>query len=940
MTEAFGYTAAQLFSKPVLQIIHPDDHERMTVDLADIPELHTYYQRHYQAVHQDGRIIDIEVDASMSIGAGGEHEIICQVADVSARLRSDRLERLSNRLLRIFHEQQSLNEICIAFCDEINKSTGCAAIAVRRRGADGSAPWIANRGFPTELVHDWGGLAEGETCGFATLITVPIRFRDSSLGLIHAASTTPQGIAKDVLSVLDESALQLGIAMQRIRAERKLQQQLAFQQEVLDAIPIPVYYKDAQGRMIGWNRAWLRTTGWRPSEVEGHSLDKVLPKEEARKFQQKDRELLARAGRQVFEHSFTTPSGKRMDTVIHRATFSRGGDEVGGIIGAMMDVTALKQATAALEDLNRNLEGKVRERLGELQTLYHLSGELTHARSLRDLALATLHHLQDPVGAEASALAICTGDRCEVFLRATRPLSPEVSDELEQRLLAELAHLGIAPPDLGDIRDLNIAAPDSAQPVLVRLGSSYIVPLRVEGQGRHVGLLLAAAEAEAALTENHVRLLHVAATQVADAAQRLIVQHDSEGDAPAADTKPPVSSHPSRDPAPRHEDLLDAIPQPCFLLDTDHRVLHTNRAAIKHFELQPVHCAGSPIALCPVGWEWSRIETSLLPQAMQAGPTRLTGLRFTQHDGRMGVLDLWLLPLQPGGGVLLMAEDVTLRRELADRVHQARKMESVGQLASGIAHEINTPTQYVGDNLQFLGESFGDLRGLLDEVRAIIESDAASALPTANEQALREAYEGADLDYLLEEIPSAVQQASEGVGRISSIVGAMREFSHGGSREKSVADVNRCVKSTITVARNEWKYVAEVELDLDPALPTIPTLAAELNQVILNLLINAAHAVATTSCGEQGQLGHIVIRTRRHGGRILLTVQDNGCGIPQDLQPRIFEPFFTTKPVGEGSGQGLAISHAIVVDRLGGTLSFTSTPGAGSTFTIDLPMSG
>jgi PAS domain S-box-containing protein len=377
----FGYPVDQLRGKNARQLIHPDDHARIAVDLGDIRELETYYQRHYRAQHRDGHAIDIEVDASLGRGSGGEQEIIILVSDVSVRRRSERLERLSHRLLRIFHQHRHLDGLAEAFCAEVCNSTGCAAVAVRRRLPDGSAPWVANQGFPEEIAVPQGGLAEGETGGFASMVTVPVRFGERDLGLIHAASIEPLGIPRDVLSVLDESALQLGIAMQRIQAERELHEQLTFQQEVLEAMPIPVYYKDTQGRMIGWNRAWMRATGFRTSEVEGRRTEQLIPSEEADKFIELDAELLARPGRQVFEHSFVGPSGQQRDTVIHRATFSRGGQQVGGIIGAMVDVTALKRATTALEDLNRNLELRVQERLGELQTLYRLSRELVHTSS-------------------------------------------------------------------------------------------------------------------------------------------------------------------------------------------------------------------------------------------------------------------------------------------------------------------------------------------------------------------------------------------------------------------------------------------------------------------------------------------------------------------------------------------------------------------------------
>ena len=932
----FGYPVDEIRGENARRLIHPDDHERITVDLGDIRTLETYYQRHYCALHKDGHAIDIEVDASLGLGSGGEQEIIILVADVSVRRRSERMERLSHRLLRIFHQHRRLDGLAKAFCEEVCESTGCAAVAVRRRLSDGSAPWVANLGFPKEIAAPLGGLAEGETGGFATMVTVPIRFGERDLGLIHAASIEPRGIPRDVLSVLDESALQLGIAMQRIQAERKLQEQLAFQQEVLEAIPIPVYYKDAQGRMIGWNRAWVRATGWRPSEVQGRKAEQVLPEDEAAKFVQYDAELLARPGRQVFEHSFTSPSGQIRDTVIHRATFSRGGQQVGGIIGAMVDVTALKQATTALEDLNRNLELRVQERIGELQTLYRLSRELVHTNNLSELGRATLHHLHAALPADVTALAVCTGERCELFLRSDRPLTDPVRIELQQRLAAELTRLGMSWPPTLDLPHEGSAA--DAQPPLRQLGSTYTVPLQAEGRARYLGVLISAAEAEECFTENHARLLHVASSQIAETAHRL--------QAPAASPiRPPSSVGDVGDAGEGAElsevrQLLDRLPQLAFLIDADHRLVHINITATDQLDLHNELMRGSPIALCPIPWEWERLEPALLPLALQSGPTRLSDLRYTHPSGRMGILDLWLLPLDDGRGrhrVLLLAEDVTQRRDLEARLMLARKMESIGQLASGIAHEINTPTQYVGDNLQFLGESFEDMKPLLEGVGDLLGSPALTALPSATRVSLAEAYGQADLDYLLEEIPNAVQQAREGVVRISSIVGAMREFSHGGVREKTVVDINRSVRSTVTVARNEWKYVSTVDLELDPELPPIPTLGAELNQVLLNLLINSAHAIAATGRDERAELGSITIRTSRLAEGIVIEVEDDGCGIPYDLQHRVFEPFFTTKPVGQGTGQGLSISHTIVVDKLGGSLGFDSTPGRGSIFTIRLP---
>ena len=289
-------------------------------------------------------------------------------------------------------------------------------------------------------------------------------------------------------------------------------------------------------------------------------------------------------------------------------------------------------------------------------------------------------------------------------------------------------------------------------------------------------------------------------------------------------------------------------------------------------------------------------------------------------------------------GLLITGADVTERRHLEEQLRQAQKLEAIGQLAAGIAHEINTPTQYVGDNTTFLKQSWTAISELARAAERVEkESRNGGAFPEAW-QALRHSIQEADLDYLLEEIPRALEQSLEGVQRVAKIVRAMKEFSHPGKEEKSPLDINRAIETTITVARNEWKYVAEVETTCDAGLPLVECHAGEFNQVILNLLINAAHAIReVVGDGSKGK-GKIRVATRHEPGWVEISIQDNGCGIPEEIRSRVFEPFFTTKPVGQGTGQGLALAYTTIVRRHGGSLWFESAPGKGTTFFIHLPV--
>ena len=277
--------------------------------------------------------------------------------------------------------------------------------------------------------------------------------------------------------------------------------------------------------------------------------------------------------------------------------------------------------------------------------------------------------------------------------------------------------------------------------------------------------------------------------------------------------------------------------------------------------------------------------------------------------------------------ISMLKQTLEERDRLEDNLRQAQKLEAIGQLAAGIAHEINTPTQYVGDNLRFLKESFGELDSLLTQLVMLGGAPAGKLLGEA------------DFDYLKEEIPRALNQSLEGVDRVAKIVRAMKEFSHP-AREKTATDLNRAIQSTITVASNEWKYVADIEMDLDANLPAVHCSPAEFNQVVLNIVVNAAHAISdVVGDGGKGK-GKIRVKTRPDGEWAIVEIGDTGAGMPPHVQQRIFEPFFTTKEVGKGTGQGLAIAHNVIVDKHGGTIKVSSAPGKGTTFTIRLPIGG
>jgi len=296
-------------------------------------------------------------------------------------------------------------------------------------------------------------------------------------------------------------------------------------------------------------------------------------------------------------------------------------------------------------------------------------------------------------------------------------------------------------------------------------------------------------------------------------------------------------------------------------------------------------------------------------------------------------------------GVLTVARDVTERQQASQerqmmevQLHQAQKLESIGRLAAGVAHEINTPTQYIGDNTQFVRDSFQELLPVLQASRQLLAAARENRLTPELLQATEALMKQADVEYLIAEIPKAIDQSLQGVERVAKIVRAMKEFSHPGAEDKTQVDLNHCIDSTLTVARNEWKYVAELVTDFDATLPPVVCLPGEFNQVILNLTVNAAHAIADAIKEGETTKGTITVTTKHDGDWAEVRLQDSGTGIPEAARAKIFDPFFTTKGVGKGTGQGLAIARSVIVDKHGGTISFETEMGQGTVFIIRIPI--
>jgi PAS domain S-box-containing protein len=331
-------------------------------------------------------------------------------------------------------------------------------------------------------------------------------------------------------------------------------------------------------------------------------------------------------------------------------------------------------------------------------------------------------------------------------------------------------------------------------------------------------------------------------------------------------------------------------------------------------------------------------DAPLLLTLCQTTETDGAELALRHADGSLRACEVRatsLLDHPAWAGVVLNIRDVSDRKRLEVELRLAQKLESVGALAAGIAHEINTPIQYISNSVDFLDGAFADIAQLQHAYATLLDAAARGDVDVELLARVSAAEETADIEYLRERIPAALERSHDGLARVAKIVGAMRVFGHPPTSGTAPVDINAAIENTLVVAASEYKYVADLTTDLDD-LPPVLSNGGDINQVLINLIVNASHAIADIVDGT-AQRGAIHIRTHVQDDHAVITIADTGGGIPAEIADRVFDPFFTTKELGRGTGQGLAIARTII-DRHDGELTFTTRAGDGTTFTIRLPL--
>ncbi len=650
------------------------------------------------------------------------------------------------------------------------------------------------------------------------------------------------------------------ITDQRLK-EKQIENNFKFIHNIIDAVPVPIYYKDEELNFTGCNKEFLKYLGKTEEEILGKKSEEIFGSLKCESHTKMDNTLLKNGGIQVYEAKTRYDGNEDRDVVYYKHVFEDPNTGKSGIVGSIIDISDLKKVEKALKESESHL---------------------------RDI------YENIPIG----------------LYRAKPNGEFDLVNPALFKILGfdeKLGFTGISFTDGGYVDE--------------NARSRFFSEMKREGkiQGfenqwkRKDGSIIWIREAATAHKDSDGNLLFYEGTveDITEQNQMMEFLHESEN---------------------KYRSLIENTADAIFMMEA-YTLKAFNRKFAELFDLDTF--AVNEVNLLELNVE----NPSLLILLNKIRDFMLIDSNNTQVEFKIEntlqdefYLDAHLTRLEKNT-VQGVIRDVSDKHKLENRIRQMQKMEAVGTLAAGIAHEINTPTQFINDNLHFLADSFSNIVAILSQIEFNDNNETMVKLTN-----LPMSIDADEISFLTEEIPMSLEQSIDGTRRIRKIVSAMKEFAHAGSKERIASDIHKLILNTITVSKNEWKYVADIETDFDESLPDLVCDPDQLNQVFLNLIINAAHAIEERQRTTEGK-GKITIITYESENNFVIKVSDTGCGIPEHIHDRIFDPFFTTKEVGKGSGQGLSIVYSIVVEQHNGNIDFTTRPGEGTDFFIQLPIS-
>ncbi len=672
-------------------------------------------------------------------------------------------------------------------------------------------------------------------------------------------------------------------------AERDLRARDRYQRALLNNFPFMVWLKDVKSRYLAVNTKFMEATGLTTDEnLIGMTMSAVTPTPLAAQLEEDDQSVLAE-GRAKRVEQWVDLNAQRCCLEIYKSPVSLDG-EIIGTVGYAQDITHRKQSEDRLHETLRMLE--------ETQALSRFGG---WEYDVGTGGMTWSNEVYRLFGVEK--------DFDVNDIRKTMSFYTQEYAEIVSDAFINAVQKGI-PYDL-DVQIL----PANGKRLWVRtMGTPQLSDGKVTCiRGNFMDIT------EKKSMEIELQL-----------ANDMLEQRVSSRTKELAVTNRDMNQ------------ILSSIASMLFVIDKDGRVNRWNKAAEDILREPTVSILGQDLRDLNLGLDSQQLTEGMEKCRQDLQPMKLHNLHYESNDGKEGFLAFNISPILAESGqlegFLFLGDDITDLKFLESKLSQAQRLESIGQLAAGIAHEINTPIQYIGDSVTFLMDAFAELLRVLDVCAQLARQESISQESfVALAETITKAMQDIDYAFLQTEIPKGFHRVQEGIDRVSTIVQAMKRFSHPGGREMRAVDINKAVESTLTVSHNEWKYVADLVTDLAPELPPVVCFPGDLNQVLLNVIVNAAHTIADVVQGTQDK-GRITVSTRLEGEHVAIRITDTGTGIAPGVRDRIFDPFFTTKEVGKGTGQGLAIAYDIVVKKHGGTISFETEPGHGTTFIIKLPI--
>lgn len=726
---------------------------------------------------------------------------------------------------------------------------------------------------------------------------------------------------------------------------------------LFNALPGLAWHKDAEGRFVTINSATCDFFGRPPENILGKKASDLLPADLAESFEQDERKIL-KGERATVDREMEIEIRGQGRTIVRRMVALMDPDgRVDGIIGLTMDVTQNKLAekliakTSAFQKIILELAiNFVNRPIAELDQ--GVVEALALVGSFCDMDRACLFRYDYALETMSVSHEWCAPDTPSIKSRLQ-----DTPTSLFPGLVE--AHRAKKNMSIPNVEGLPPGTP--LRKTYETLGAKSVISVPLYNGETCFGFVgFASIRREKVWTEGEINLLVVTAELLTNARlRRQREQHLIEARAVAEEaydvmekriekrTKELacINSKLKSEIARRMhlirdlETIQNSISAILIAVDENGEVTQWSNAAEKAFGLNSRDTVGTIFQNLPLPWDWDIVRASVAECVTAQGVSRAGNVGYVNADGQQSILMLTVSPIHDASrgqaGYLILGEDVTEIITLEAQLSQAAKMEAIGQLAAGIAHEINTPTQYVSDSATFLREVYNDLAPIFDTITNLCASEDPL---TANEvRKLRQVLRDTELEFMRREIPPTFERIETGIDKISSIVRAMNRFAYFGNDEKRMTDINELLDNALTISQNEWKYVANLTKDFDHDIGCVMCSPGDISQVFLNVIINAAHAVEEKVRGT-AEKGTITVSTRMSGHCAEVRISDTGGGIPEHLKDKIFNLFFTTKKIGKGTGQGLAIAYNTIVTKHGGEITFESGPGKGTTFIIRIPM--